>query len=660
MKSYLRIEKLILVGVRKNYIVPFENGLNIIHGDSDTGKSSILEFINYLLGASKIEVADEIMTSVNYAALEVLINDSPFTIIRDIYKPAELIEVYPSSFSEKDSFLPGKYAPNFKISNAPDGFFSDFLMDKLNFPKLKLKVSPSQDVSKFQRLSFRNIMKFSYINQDDMGSKSLLNLTVWGRYTQTKEVFKYIYNLFDADIADVESQISDKKLESGRLTKKYENVAEFLRETGYESIASLDDEIDKCDLLIEDIEESLSNINTSMTADSESYDELKSLHSEFSLKDKGLSKQAIELSHKKDQYIRLKNDYLNDIKKIKAIYEANERIGALTEVKCNCPICDNLITLNSGEGGFIKSTPEQLDEELKSLTKRTKSIEELIISLTAQQNDVLINKAVVSKDLKKVSEMIDSETKEMITPFLTQRDALLKEVVSTRKRRENLVSSLRVRNHQADILARQKTLTENLEKLNEQLERLKEKAPSIDGVLSDLADNLNDFLTKVNIKNRTGISISKTHYSAIVRGKDYFDLTSGGLRTIVSIGYLSSILKSSVNNEINHPRFLMLDTVGKYLGKNLKEKYSGLTDKKEDIIEGASDPLKYEKIYYNLIDICNFAERNKSPLQIIVVDNDVPDNLAEKLRGITVAQFSSTGEDGLPLGLIDDIELANN
>ena len=300
-----------------------------------------------------------------------------------------------------------------------------------------------------------------------------------------------------------------------------------------------------------------------MTADSESYDELKSLHSEFSLLDKGLSKQAIELSHKKDQYLRLKNDYLNDIKKIRAIHEANERIGALTDVKCNCPICDSLITLNSGEGGFIKSTPDQLDEELKSLIKRTKSIEELIVSLTAQQNDVLVKKAVVSKDLIKVSGMIDSETKEMITPFLTQRDALLKEAVSTRKRRENLVSSLRVRNHQADILARQKTLTENLEKLNEQLERLKEKAPSIDGVLSDLADNLNDFLKKVNIKNRTGISISKIHYSAIVRGKDYFDLTSGGLRTIVSIGYLSSILKSSVNKEINHPRFLIIDTVGK-------------------------------------------------------------------------------------------------
>ncbi|EOQ8640893.1 AAA family ATPase, partial [Escherichia coli] len=54
MKSYLNINSLILVGVRKNYVTTFYKGLNVIYGDSDTGKSSILEFINYLLGASSI------------------------------------------------------------------------------------------------------------------------------------------------------------------------------------------------------------------------------------------------------------------------------------------------------------------------------------------------------------------------------------------------------------------------------------------------------------------------------------------------------------------------------------------------------------------------------------------------------------------------------
>ncbi|EFL1607381.1 AAA family ATPase, partial [Escherichia coli] len=72
MKSYLNINSLILVGVRKNYVTTFYKGLNVIYGDSDTGKSSILEFINYLLGASSIDLADEIKTSVNYAALEVV------------------------------------------------------------------------------------------------------------------------------------------------------------------------------------------------------------------------------------------------------------------------------------------------------------------------------------------------------------------------------------------------------------------------------------------------------------------------------------------------------------------------------------------------------------------------------------------------------------
>ena len=46
--SKLIIKKLILIGHRKNYEVPFFPGVNIIYGEEDSGKSSILELINYL------------------------------------------------------------------------------------------------------------------------------------------------------------------------------------------------------------------------------------------------------------------------------------------------------------------------------------------------------------------------------------------------------------------------------------------------------------------------------------------------------------------------------------------------------------------------------------------------------------------------------------
>lgn len=430
MKSYLRIERLILVGIRKNYIVRFEEGLNIIHGDSDTGKSSILEFINYLLGASKIELADEIITSISYAALEIIINDTPYTIVRDIYKPHDFIEVYLCSFEKREGFISRKYAPNFSKNNTPDGFYSDFLMDALNFPKLKLKVSPTQSTSQFKRLSFRNIIKYVYVNQDDMGSKSLLGLTDWAKYTYTKEVFKYIYNVLDTDILDMEQQISDKRTELNNLRKKYEHVSEFLRETGYESIPSIDDAIEVCEVVYESISEELTALNDNMMANSDNYNQLKTYHSEFSLKIKVITKNIDEITSKKEQYIRLKNDYANDIKKIKAIHLANKKIGVVQDMKCNCPICDNIIIIENGDGGFIKSKPESLDEELFSLLKREKSIEELIITLTNEQKFLLNSKIQLEGDLNKVSEMIDTEAKQFITPFLTQRDALLKEMTS--------------------------------------------------------------------------------------------------------------------------------------------------------------------------------------------------------------------------------------
>lgn len=655
MNSYLRVDSLTLIGSRKNYNVNFDDGINIIHGDSDTGKSSILEFINYFLGSSSIELADEVISSVTTVYLEVTINDQSYTIYRDIFKPTSLIEVYNCILSEINHNIPKKYAPRFNIKNAPDGFYSDFLMDSLNFPKLKLKVSPTQDVSKFRRLSFRDIMKFCYIDQDDMGSKSLLGLKDWVKYTHVKEVFKYIFNVFDADIADIGAQISEKTAQLNKIVRKYENVSEFLRDTGYKSINSLDDEINDCDILIEELEDRLARINNSMTSDSELYNQLKAYHVEFNLKSKSIIKIINDLSHKRDQYIRLRNDYSNDIKKIQAIHSTNNAIIPSSQISCNCPICDSTITLDKESSGFISTSSEKLDEELSSLKKRINSIEDLISEISMKEVDLKKEKSIIDNDLKEVSQMIDTEAKSMVAPFLTQRDALVQKLSNTKSKRDNLVSSLRVRNHQEDILNQQVVLKDNLKKLNDELERLKAETPSIDGVLSNLADNLNDFLTKINIKNRTGISISANTFSAVVRGRDYFNITSGGLRTLVTIGYISSILKLSAKSSINHPRFLLLDTVGKYLGKSTKPSYLEETDAIEDEKEGTSDPEKYEEIFNWLIDITNKAQKTKTPCQIIIVDNDVPEKLAERLKALTVAQFSSSGDGNLSPGLIDDI-----
>ena len=189
MSSHLQISRLILVGHRKNYVIKLNPGLNIIYGDSDTGKSTILEFIDYLLGSSSIELADEVKSSVDHAALEIIVDDSYYTVKRSIFNSSELIDVYHSNFEDTEKHIPERYAPNYKTKSGASGFYSDFLLDLLNLPKISIKVSPTQKSSDIKRLGFRSVFKFCYLDQDKVGGKSFLDLGNWSQATSTREVF---------------------------------------------------------------------------------------------------------------------------------------------------------------------------------------------------------------------------------------------------------------------------------------------------------------------------------------------------------------------------------------------------------------------------------------------------------------------------------------
>ncbi|MCE0845170.1 exonuclease SbcC [Buttiauxella sp. A2-C1_F] len=656
MKSYININQLILVGFRKDYIIPFYQGINIIYGDSDTGKSSVLEFINYLLGASSIDLADEIKTSVKHAALEVVINDIVFTIKRDIFDPKKMIEVYRCEYKDVSLHFPKRYSPNYSSTQNNDGIYSEFLLDSLNFPKIEIKVSPSKKDSQLRRLSFRNIYKFVYVNQDDIGSKSFLGLGDLTRYTFTKEVFKYMFNVLDESIAQLEGEISLKSRQVTELNKKYTIISDFLRETDYETVESIDDELNQIDLMVEDLKAALKKLNEEMVADSAQYKELKDAHNYLSLMHKESSIRISSLEDKIEKYSRLKNDYDNDIDKIKAIKIANSRIGQLDEEVYSCPVCDSHIKINDGALPFEISSEKDLDEELGSLSKRRRNINDLITELSLEYKMTVKDKESYNTELQDVRKMIDEESQSMITPFLTQRDTLIKEVSRNEKSREQLVKNLKIRNQQEELLSKHEALIKDINSLSERLDSLKKNAPSMQKILQSLGDKFNRYLRGINIKNRTDVKMCEKFYIPIVRGKEYHRITSGGLRTISSIGYMLAILDYAIEQNINHPMLLIFDTVGKYLGKQTKEKYASETESKEDDLEGMSDPMKYQNIYEQLLETVLRAKNKNAPCQIILVDNDLPESFRHRELSSIVAHYSSIGEDGLPLGLIDDLK----
>ncbi|MES2933084.1 MAG: exonuclease SbcC [Pseudomonadota bacterium] len=656
--SSIIVRKLILVGHRKDYQLSFEAGINIIYGDSATGKSSILELINYLLGSSKFIYDEEIETSVKYAALEVELNGVTYSVKRDIFSPNKQIEVYASDFSSVTNIFPKKYAPNYSAGEGEDGFFSDFLLESLNLPVLKVREAPSQSDSPMIRLSFRDLFKYLYLKQDDVGSKQLLSIANGALYSKNKQTFRYIFNLLDSSITELEQDISNVSTKKAALERKYKSVSEFLRETQIETAINLSDQSNELQAQANLLSTELQRINSSMVANNETYSFLKDSLDVFSIKLMAANGARKESQQSVERFSRLKNDYISDIEKLKGIQNARIIIGVPTNAAFNCPICDTQVDLACIKEAYKIDESDKANHEINALTRRIRDLDNLIQG----ERDKLFNlnqeSEVLAQDQAKARQLLDEESQQMITPYLSERDGIAAELATVNEKIRQSGHLLKIRNQQQLIFAEIEKLEFNIAGLQEKLSNLRKDAPSITEILESLGDLLRKFLVTVNIKDPRNIAINSSNFLPILRNRNYVDITSGGLRTILSIGYFLSLFEQSFLRTANMPAFLMIDTVGKYLGKT-QSKYNE-TVRTDDEKENVSDPLKYSNMYEYMISLADRAAVKGIPCQIILVDNDVPLAIQQKYAGFVTAHFSSEGENGLPFGLIDDAHLQKN
>jgi DNA repair ATPase RecN len=103
MINKIKINQLRVKGVTKDYVTNFKGGLNIISGEISTGKTTILDLIDYCFGEEEPPRYPEIYRKANIAFLEIEIGEDKFTIERQMYSKRNIEQIHFCSMNEISS-----------------------------------------------------------------------------------------------------------------------------------------------------------------------------------------------------------------------------------------------------------------------------------------------------------------------------------------------------------------------------------------------------------------------------------------------------------------------------------------------------------------------------------------------------------------------------
>jgi len=633
----IKFNKLLLIGDNSNYEVNFKDGLNFITGPIATGKSTILELIDYCLGKKSHKDYQEVKLTCKYVGLDLFLNNERFLIQRPLFAFDLPVKVFKWS-AEKSDFL-SEFEYYSVAIPSDEKSLSRFLNEKIGMPEFKLSG---------QTFSFRDLYKYCYIGQTKIDSEDLLNEKIYAVGFKRKPTLEIILNSLNQLLNELKNDEKKLKDKIGILLDKKEAIVKFLRDVELFS-SSVENEKNKAGLISKK-NELFKALNEFKTNGKIENDNTKSKERELFLNRNLLSKIETDIEEIKN-YIKklvvLSNQYSNEIIKIEYLILSN---GKLQNIEfCNCPSCNgeiekkdfnvcnlcgnDLTEFNDEEEKAIKLERKRLNSKLTSLLTFIESQNEILANLENRRNKILFS-------INKIEVEINNIQKEFISPFIEKIETLNREIGEINKQIENLDLNLNVQNQLATLSNEIQREENKLSDIKNQIKDIEDEETNFDEIIKKLSDIFQKTLKAFDFPKLYNAYIDNKSYLPYVRGVKYDNIGSLGAVTLINIAYFMSILEVSLSLKKSfHPKVILFDTIGKNLGTRESN--------------NENDEFKDSKIFKSLlIYFSEFSKKYNDRVQIVIINNDYTSDIKEE---DIIIKFDGEGNKGFDYGLINDI-----
>jgi hypothetical protein len=638
---YLIVQQLIIQGKSKLYFSKFEEGLNLIWGDMDSGKSSILNLIDYCLGGKNLNLLyQEMTTHGRTALLEVDLNGSVFTLERDILNEDGPIKVHTGVYDPRSTKFPMLMSAS-STKVMPDGWISDFILEALGIPKVKIKESRLREDSNSDRLSFRDLMKLLYLKQTRVGSDALLDYQNPSLFNKNIEIQKFVFNVYDDKLAELQSELATQLNEQKELGRSESFIRKFLQDVAIsvEELEKTHEAVEMQESRIDEIDDAVKALKKDFALSTDVGLEISNSVGRIRQEMDTLNQNLLSIEEKYDNYVRLSNTYRFDLDALN-LSKLSRSLMQITESKSRtvpCPLCSTALSLSS-----TVIEDEDLDHQTKSLKNRDAGIQTILTQLRNQQQEGFDRKKHLESMLKEATRGFDENNIANISPLISAIQTLETSKTAIKVELAQAERNSAIAQKFKDIGTKLDTKNSLISNLRRAIKGIQDGLVGLDEVIEALTKLINVHMQKSGLQKVSNVFFDQK-FIAHLRGISYYNTSSGGVRTITSIATFICRLQYLLATPSNLPSFLMIDTPGQNIGRH----------RASDDDSEVSDPKLYENIFKQIIEVTEHAKENGRRCQVIIVDNDMPESLIDGENFHLVKRFSKQGGE-FEKGLIND------
>ncbi len=591
------IEKIIVTGSGKtDSIIELSNGVNIIYGPSNTGKTYIVKCIDYMFGSER----EPIDISTGYQYIKIIVRTQCGTITMSRKIGENKMEV-----SSNDNNVPsGKYATKASRTNY-DKTINSVWLSLIGINDLHLVIS--NENYKKQILSWRTFSHMFMLTETKIISEYSAILS--GRDTSnTAVIASLIFLLSGQDFAETETKDTKEIKEAKKnAVKAYINKELFrLSERNQELLAQLK-ENPNIDIAVE-IEKIMAEISTNEKRINSSIEENQKILAQLYEKNENLSECNVLLN----RYDELTTQYDADLKRLNFIVDGEANLNA--SFSTHCPFCDGEVVVKKNQNYIdaAKSDYKKIKLQAKDLESASKELRSEKLSLEQEIGTLMAKK-------KSIEELIEKELKPQVFN-LKEKLSTYKDAIECQKEIDILKK-----------LSEQKT-ADMIENDTDEESELKFKVKEhLDySFINELSNGIKSFLENCNYDNLLSVIFDKADMDIVINGKKKSSNGKGynayfnSVVAIVLSRYMESKAKYS-------PDFLVLD--------------SPILSLKEKETKKPSETMR-NTLFENIVD-------NQKGIQTIVIENEIPEINYKDANIIHFTKEKNNGRYGFLLDVAD-------